>query len=57
MAALHKLEDHNTVTLEDLEARFDERQTLNEFLVEGLRHIKHTVVLCFMLLLLAFSRA
>ena len=48
----YKLEDHDTVTLEDLEARLDELQTQNEFLVERLRHIEHTLVLCFMLLLL-----
>jgi hypothetical protein len=50
--SVYELEDHDTVTPEDLEARLDELQTQNEFLVERLRHIEHTLVLCFMLLLL-----
>lgn len=54
--SVYKLEDHDTVTLEDLEARLDELQTQNEVLVERLRHIEHTLVLCFMLLLLTIVK-
>ena len=50
--SVYKLEGHDTVTLEDLEGRLDELQTQNEVLVERLRHIERTLVLCFMLLLL-----
>jgi hypothetical protein len=50
--SVYEPEDHDTVTHEDLEARLDELQTQNEFLVERLRHIERTLVFCFMLLLL-----